>query len=258
MRNKLLIIFSISLLLLVSCNKVTKKQNSLKASLEDPFLNSITESQYFEIDTKKDHIVEGQKGTLLILPKGCFIDKNGLTVTKNITVELVESLDLEEMILSNLTTTSNGQLLETDGMIYISAKANGEELNINKEIPIHIEIPTSKRKEGMMAYKGIRDEQGNMNWVEPQKIDNYLIPVDMKLLDFFPEGFEDAVKQGMPFKNYNKANPKLVDSLYYSLSIQTPVLNPNSEVSLDINEPYYNSNSQVVYGKYTDESFVEE
>lgn len=51
----------------------------------------------------------------------------------------------------NLTTTSSGKLLETDGMIYFNATSNGEQLAINKENPIA--NPNSWKKPGMMALQ---------------------------------------------------------------------------------------------------------
>lgn len=92
-----------------------------------------------------DNVVEGEKGSIIICPKGCFVDRNGKIVEKNIDIEIAEALSLEDMLLSNLTTTSDGQLLETDGMIYFNATSDGEQLYINKENPIHIEIPTHQK-----------------------------------------------------------------------------------------------------------------
>lgn len=36
-----------------------------------------------------------------------------------------------------------------------------------------------------MAYKGVRDAEGNMNWVEPKKIDDFLKTVDINSLNFY-------------------------------------------------------------------------
>lgn len=255
MRIRLTVYLLVFVLLLFNCGE-KKEPLSLKTHPNDPFIETITESQYFEIDSKKSHVIEGINGTILILPNGCFLNTKGQIFNGEAKVELVESLDLEEMILSNLTTTSNGQILETDGMIYFNATtANGEELIINKNIPVHIEIPTTKRVSGMMAYKGIRDENGNMNWIEPQKIETYLIPVDINLLDFYPKGFEAAVQKGMPFKGNNKANSNLIDSLYYSMAIE-PLSRTSGFVAVDINEPYDNKNAEVIDGRYTEESFT--
>lgn len=243
-------------LLLIQCNSATEKtESTVKFSANDPFQKTVTPSQFFELDANIDNVVEGENGTILIIPKGCFKNSKGEIVTENIKVELSESLSIEEMLLSNLTTTSDGKLLETDGMIYINATANGEQLTINKENPIHIEIPTNKRKEGMMAYKGIRDENGNMNWIEPKELKKFLVPIDINLLNFYPERFEAEVNSGMPFRNHKTATKELIDSLYYSLSISNGSDLLDGLVATDYNEPYYNKNKEIVNGKYTDDSY---
>lgn len=243
-------------LLLMQCNSVTEKiESTVKFSANDPFQQTIVPSQNFKLNANIDNVVEGENGTILIMPKGCFKNSKGEIVTEQIKVELSEALSVEEMLLSNLTTTSDGKLLETDGMIYINATVNGEQLTINKENPIHIEIPTNKRKAEMMAYKGIRDEDGNMNWIEPKELKKFLVPIDINLLDFYPEGFEAEVNNGMPFRNYKTATKNLTDSLYYSLSISNGSDLLDGLVTTDYNEPYYNKNKEVIDGKYTAKSY---
>jgi hypothetical protein len=133
--------------------------------------------------------------------------------------------------------------------------ANGEQLTINKDNPIHIEIPTTEKKAGMMAYKGIRDEKGNMNWIEPKELDNYLVTVDINSLDFLPQGFQTEVDKGMPYKKYKTATQGLTDSLYYQLSVTDGSSLTQGIVPTNYNEPYYNKNKQVVKGKYTSNSY---
>ena len=225
-----------------------------KISSKDPFSKNIVESQFFEVNGKQDTVVEGNMGTVIVIPKGAFTNQKGEPVTENIKVELAEALSLDQMLLSNLTTYSNGMPLQTGGMIFLNATSGGEKLEINTDKPVYIEIPTGNKKPGMMAYEGQRDVNGNMNWINPQTLDNYLVPVDLQSLDFLPAGFATEVTNGMPFRSYQTANTKLIDSLYYSLSLprQTPAASPATE----FNEPYANQNAKVVNGKYTPNSYV--
>lgn len=222
----------------------------------DPFKNTIVPIQNFSINSDQDNIIEGEKGTVIVCPKGCFKNAKGEIVDNNVKIELSEALSLEDMLLSNLTTTSDGKQLETDGMIYFNAISNGEQLTVNNDIPIHIEIPTMEKKAGMMAYKGIRDEKGNMNWIEPKALDNYLVTVDINMLDFLPQGFRRQVDQGMPYKTYKVATQGLTDSLYYQLSVTDGSALVHGLVPTNFNEPYYNRSKQVVNGKYTSSSYA--
>ena len=230
--------------------------NQVKLNTNDPFKNTIVASQSFNIDSKQDNVIEGEKGTVVVCPKGCFKNAKGEIVEDNVKIELSEALSLEDMLLSNLTTTSDGKPLETDGMIYFNATANGEQLTINKDNPIHIEIPTTEKKAGMMAYKGIRDEKGNMNWIEPKELDKFLVTVDINSLDFLPQGFQTEVDKGMPYKNYKTATQGLTDSLYYQLSVTDGSSLMQGFVPTKYNEPYYNKGKKVVNGKYTANSYL--
>ncbi len=210
------IILSLLAVMLFSCNK--KVENTVKFHPNDPFKNTMTPSQFFDIDASQDNVVEGENGTIIICPKGCFRNSKGDVVEGNVKIELAEALTAKDMLLSNLTATSGGTLLETDGMIYFNASASGEQLTINKSIPIHIEIPTEQKKAGMNVYQGLRDENGNMNWLKPKEVDRFLNTVDIFSLDFLPEGFQAEVDKGMPYKNHTIATQGFTDSLYYHLS----------------------------------------
>ncbi|MCT4582272.1 MAG: carboxypeptidase regulatory-like domain-containing protein [Flavobacteriales bacterium] len=173
--------------------------------------------QHFVVDPQKGETIEGQQGTLIIIPPNAFVDSNNNLATSAIDFELVEALTLKDMILYNLTTTSNGKQLETGGMFYINASNNGTPVKLNPNAPIYTEIPTQSIKKGMLAFDSEIDINGNINWVTPKPLKKYLTKVDLNLLDFLPKGFANGVAENLPFKNYNKATPKLIDSLYYSL-----------------------------------------
>lgn len=239
MNHKIVRIIFITLLsvLLIQCNK-SNISNTVKLNPNDPFKNLIVQSQTFEIKANQDNVIEGKNGTIIVCPKGCFINSIGEIVEANVKIELAEALSLEDMLLSNLTTSSDGNPLETDGMIYFNATSNGEQLSINEENPIHIEIPTSNKKAGMRAYHGIRDEKGNMNWIEPKELDNFLVTLDINKLDFLPEGFQKEVENGMPYKSYESATQELTDSLYYQLSLTDGSFLTNDFVETNTNEPY--------------------
>jgi hypothetical protein len=253
--NTLCALIAAMLWLLPACNTSQPIPASLKISENDPFRSTIVPSQEFSIDATKDNVVEGKNGTLLVCPTGCFVDGSGNVVKDNIKIELAEALSLENMLLSNLTTTADGKPLVTDGMIYFNATQNGKQLKVNKDIPVHIEIPTTKKKPGMKAWKGVRDSAGNMNWTNPKELDNYLVTVDLELLDFLPEHFYEAVEYGIPYRNHKIATKALADSLYYLLSVMNGNELIRGLIPTNYNEAYYNTNKKAVNGKYTDDSY---
>lgn len=235
------------MLILLQCNIETNRITvTQKFHPNDPFQETIVPSQTFDIDAKKDNVIEGENGTIIVIPKGCFKNSNGETVTTNVKIELAEALTLDKMVLSNLTTTFDGNLLETDGMIYLNVTSNGEQLTIDKDNPVYIEIPTDSKKPGMMAYKGVRNEKGDMNWIEPQELETFLVTVDIDLLNFYPDEFEEEVIASLPFRNHKTATNELIDSLYYSLSASDGSDLIDGLLDTDFNETYYNYNNDVI------------
>ncbi|MCP4441460.1 MAG: hypothetical protein GY810_21340 [Aureispira sp.] len=235
-------------LLLMQCNSKSYVTPTEKCSENDPFKNTIVESQYFEFSADEDNVKEGAKGTVIAFPKGCFVDKDGNVVKGAVKVELAEAFNMQDMINSNLTTASEGKSLETAGMVYFNVKtADGEQLGVNEDNPIYIEIPTDEREAGMQVYKGERDENGMTNWVAPEPIKSYLVTVDINLLNFLPEGFGETVERRIPFDGYTEATQALKDSLYYSLSgvSENDIYKryEGADLDLNINEQHHYNNT---------------
>lgn len=214
-----LTILSIAVLSLLSACSSQEVENAkpIFAHASDPFLETMIEPQTFVVNTDKDTVISGAQGSVIYLPPNAFVDKNGNPITDNVSIELAEGFTIKDMLLSNLTTSSNGEPLISDGMIYINATANGEDVFVNPESKPYVQIPTKKRQDGMMLYQGERDSLGNMNWTNPKPFDNFLFPVDLSELDFLPAGFEDTLKANLPAFNHSDYSDELRDSLYLTL-----------------------------------------
>lgn len=203
------------------CIQACQNNSSQKLNLsEDKFLKSAgIPLQNFEIDASQTQIIVAEKGTRLIFQKGCFINLKGEIIKEKVNIQIFEAITMDKMVQANLTTTSQGKLLETGGMFYLEAKANGERLQINPKNPVYVEIPTKNKKSGMQLYQGIREENGNINWINPKPLEDYLMTVDIFALNFYPPDFEQTVDKNMPFRKHTIADKILKDSLYYSLSV---------------------------------------
>ncbi|GAB5416426.1 MAG: hypothetical protein Crog4KO_09870 [Crocinitomicaceae bacterium] len=193
------------------------------------------EVQQVIIDPSKEELVECNDGTLILVPEKAFADADGNPINELVTLEIIEALTMDKMVAYNLATMSNGEALQSDGMVYVQPTLNGTNLQLTEGKSLHIEIPTDNYDPNMKAWEGTADGSGNLNWENPQEIENYLIPVSMASLDFLPDGFREEVAATLPFKGYNSSTKQLEDSLYYSLT------NPNESNS---NEPIAVSNPQ--------------
>lgn len=190
--------------------------------------------QVFTVDPAIGATVEGEDGTLVIIPSDAFVDNNNRVIEGNVQFELVEALKWEDMLAYNLTTTNNGKALSTGGMVRVQPYFNGKKVKINPERPVYIEILTDDFDPDMQAWEG-EVENGNINWTNPAPLKRHLTKVDLALLDFLPEGFDDEVESNLPYKNHKVLTEVLVDSLYYALSNNTTVAgaNPVSRASRD-------------------------
>ena len=215
MRIKLTLV--IFLFCIISCSNESKHKTSAYFET-DPYIETISKSQYFSVSLTEDKQITGQKGVIISLRKNSFINSKK-NIVSDVTIELIEMLSIPDMLLSNMTTYSNGKLLETDGMVFINAfDKNGNTLNINPKAPIYVEIPTNKNKSGMMVYDGIRDKNGNMNWSNPKPMKNYLKTVPLGSLNFLPKNYENNLSRIYPFKEITK---KFQDSIYFNTPIDT-------------------------------------
>jgi len=203
--------------------------------------------QHFNVNPAEGATIEGKDGILIIVPTDAFLDEKGELVTAPVDFELVEALTLEDMVLYNLKTTSNGEMLESGGMFYTNATAAGKPLKINPKRPLYIEIPTVKKQAGMKAFSSeIID--GELNWVDPKPLQKFLVKVDLDELDFLPTGFADTVKINMPYRNHKTASEQLIDSLYYALGFDVNRINNSAIGESDaVRTDFYTSGRSVQY-----------
>lgn len=165
--------------LLTSCS--TNKENPSDIFTKVYSSDNILK-QTFSIDASRDTVLKGKAGTTIRISKNTFTDKQGRLVNGNVDIQYKEVLTELEMVLGNLTTTTNGQPLQTGGMIYINATANNEQLNIADNKQIGIVIPTDSAKIGMQLFEGTQDSTG-INWENPKSIENAIAPENPLLKD---------------------------------------------------------------------------
>jgi cytochrome c2 len=250
-----LVLFLTILACFTSCHRNDYAKKIEKCGASDPFKDKMVASSFFTIQPDIDTVIEGDKGTRIVIPRHCFLNADNQPVAAPVKFELAEAYTLKDMLLSGLSTTSDGKLLQTDGMIFIKATAIDQQLHIDPAHPLYIEMPTAHKKPGMLVYKGERDDKGKMNWVSPKKLENYLIPVDLDQLDFLPPGFADTVNKNA-IASYQPVTKERTDSLYYSLATMHQDQWINGFNATDYNEPYYNRNAKVVKGKYSKSSYT--
>jgi hypothetical protein len=147
---------------LFSCNSENEQENEHISDKETIVvfntykLGTERKVQIFEINTNKQQTIKGKQGTEVIFPAECFGKVQG-----KVKIELIECYSVQEMLLNGLSTqTTDGKLLESDGMIYLNAlNSTGDTLNI-KQGKVKVKMPTEKRKENIQIFVGVKKNSG--------------------------------------------------------------------------------------------------
>lgn len=116
----------------------------------------------FQISTNRDTTLICNGGTRLYFPARAFKSgTRGTLINETIEIKVKEYHTLDDMLLGNLSTTSNGRLLETGGMLHVSAQKGEESLLLEKRMTVT--FPSKKTKEDMQLFIG-EEKEGIVNW----------------------------------------------------------------------------------------------
>jgi hypothetical protein len=154
---------------------------------KNPLNINLIESQSFNINVESDTILMGSKGTLIRIKKNSFQDSKGNIVQGEVNIELKEVISKVDIILSGLSTTSDGKLLETSGMIFLKAKQDKQVIDLRDDYKIGIVVPAELINRKMKVFTGTLSK-GMINWQNPERILNN---VDSVRYGIIPESLLD-------------------------------------------------------------------
>ena len=130
-------------------------------------------TQEFIISADADTILKGEKGTILKIDRETFRDCLGKPVSGQIKIMLKEIVSKADIILSGLSTTTNGKPLESGGILYLNAKQKNRGLCICDTAKIGVIVPAKKILKDMKLYKGrFFDRTITINWTDPEDLLN--------------------------------------------------------------------------------------
>lgn len=155
------------LILVVSCKQIDKGNTTDIFTKLFNTDNLVT--QTFTIDNNLNNLITAENGTILRINKGIFVDEKGNKIKGEIEIKLIEVLKPIDMVLGNLTTTFNGQPLETGGMLYISATSKGKEIFISSKNSIQVKMPADSKLSEMSLFEGELDST-IIEWKKPEKL----------------------------------------------------------------------------------------
>ena len=195
MKNNFILFF---VLLIAGCS--TKKNH---LDLQEEFGTS---RQVFIIHANRDTVLTGEQGTRIRIPAG--IIPGNYSSQDTLKLLLSEYYSLSGMVLAGLSTTSNGRLIETNGMINIEMQVNSKRIDTLKRA-LDITFRNSEKLAGYSVFNGIISDHG-INWAPDTITKNYYIYYNILLTGIKTDedkGFISAKRDSLQWKNkYTKVD----------------------------------------------------
>lgn len=121
------------------------------------------EPQEYCIDITRDTFLVGTRGTIIHYKANTIKSEN--MSCKCFTLELNEYFDKSDLILNNLTTTSDGRLLESGGMVKLDGFCDGKNYQLKPDEFFTVMIPTDTVLAGMKLLSANRNNDTDyLNW----------------------------------------------------------------------------------------------
>ncbi len=120
--------------------------------------------QTFDISSDKEEIIVGEKGTHVRFPANGFDVPPGTTVT----ITLKEAYATSDILAQNLSTHADNQILETRGMVKITATVNGQSVKMKENYMLMMTQGYNNKdkvQRGMRLFTGeTNDNNQKINW----------------------------------------------------------------------------------------------
>ncbi len=128
--------------------------------------------QAFMLDPQSSSSILCKQGTRLKFEPGIFVyEDTQQPVQEKVKLSVTEYVTNADIIFAQLQTMSGKDMLETGGMLYIEASANGRKCNIKEGENYRIEIPAVQNAEGMQTFYGLTADNGNVDWIPAASTD---------------------------------------------------------------------------------------
>jgi hypothetical protein len=169
MKNYLLLLFSIFLLNAGCVADASENKLYHQADLHEDLWkeDSTAVEQVYAINTDTITTLICEKGTKLIIPARAFVLEEDPAVPAKVRVELrvIEVYNSVEMFRYHLNTQrEGGQLLESAGMVYLQAYAEGKKLQLKEGKEILLGFPKKKGFTSASLSSNTESADGSMRW----------------------------------------------------------------------------------------------
>ncbi len=137
----------------------------LPAALQGSFLRSLAKpSQWFKVNPTRDTVLRFAEGGSLTIPAGALRTRNG-RIAGPVKLEVREYYSTADIVLNRLSTTAQGRLLETGGMVYLAVTAAPEPCEVAPGAKLTLQLPARPGAPAMELFRGRPDALGIVDWV---------------------------------------------------------------------------------------------
>ena len=173
--------------------------------------------QIFSIPSDKDTTITCKEGTIIKVKANSFVsEKTGKDIKSTVNLSVSEYYKMSDILLANLSTTSNGDMLETAGMVYITASYNDGNCVLKKGETIEINFPSNEIANDMQLFTGSWENENQINWTPIQANVQQIVytlverrPIFRGYMDYILKYFNTNVK------NKRGGKPKGKSGLVY-------------------------------------------
>jgi hypothetical protein len=174
-----------TLIILVSCdNSHDKKEivSTIETTKSDTltipdtsfktFIDSIKPPvQRFTIKNDKECFLKCKKGTVVYFPSNCFETDS----KDSISVQITEYISKQDMYFGDLTTHSDGKIIESGGMAFVECFVKNKKIALKENAKAAIAFPKNKFEDGKLFY-GEQTETSEINWkIQNSKEDEVIV-----------------------------------------------------------------------------------
>ncbi len=141
----------------ISSNKASSSpvQSVKEISVSDIYQHFAKQPQIFSFQANRDTSINCKEGTLIKIKPNSFISaKTGKEISGKVQLAVLEYYKTSDILLSNLSSTSDNKILETGGMIHLSASADSEKCIMKEGSVIEVGFPYSNKKNDMALFNG--------------------------------------------------------------------------------------------------------
>lgn len=134
--------------------------------------------QLFTVGADSVSVIEGKKGSRILVVPADLETTAGVPVTGKINVELIELHTKSDFLRQGITTTADGRLLESGGSYYINMRSNGRQLQLKSGKTLLAMFPKITQSD-MQLFYGDKEKSGDVNW---KAVDAKFVPFSGKLM----------------------------------------------------------------------------